>query len=103
MISRAFTLCVPFVGSLAIYWAPLPMVALGIPTVLAGILALVLPETSGKDLPQTIQEADQVQISSILFYDEQSRKLDSFTKMNLIFFCNMASFYNDRRNICLVK
>jgi len=36
------------------------MVALGVPTVLAGILALVLPETAGKDLPQTIHEADQV-------------------------------------------
>ncbi len=66
MISRAFTLCVPFVGSLAIYWTPLPMVALGIPTVLAGILALVLPETAGKDLPQTIQEADQVQVELVI-------------------------------------
>ena len=60
MVSRIFTLCVPFVGSLAAYWKPLPMVALGIPTVLAGVLALVLPETSGKDLPQTIYESDQV-------------------------------------------
>jgi len=41
----------------------LPMVALGIPTILAGILALVLPETAGKDLPQTIQEADQVNLN----------------------------------------
>jgi hypothetical protein len=60
MISRIFTLCVPFVGSLAVYWEPLPLVVLGIPTVLAGLLALVLPETSGKDLPQTIQEANLV-------------------------------------------
>jgi hypothetical protein len=63
MIARIFTLCVPFVGSLAIYWKPLPLVALGVPTALAGLLALVLPETAGKDLPQTIQEADQNRMS----------------------------------------
>jgi hypothetical protein len=40
MISRAFTLCVPFVGSLAAYWKPLPMVALGIPTVLVSISSI---------------------------------------------------------------
>jgi len=60
MISRIFSLCVPFVGSLAVYWKPLPLVVLGIPTILAGLSALVLPETSGKELPQTIQEANLV-------------------------------------------
>ena len=63
MISRLFTLCVPFIGSMAYYWQPLPMVALGVPTVLAGILALALPETSGRDLPQTIYEANQIEMS----------------------------------------
>jgi MFS transporter, OCT family, solute carrier family 22 (organic cation transporter), member 4/5 len=67
MISRIFTLCVPFVGSLAVYWKPLPLVVLGIPTVLAGILALVLPETLGKVLPQTIQEANLVSSFLIQF------------------------------------
>jgi len=66
MISRIFTLFAPFVGDLAIYWKPLPMIVLGIPTVLAGLLALTLPETSGKELPQNIQEADMV--SSLLFW-----------------------------------
>ena len=70
MISRVFTLCVPFVGALAVYWTPLPMVVLGIPTVLAGFLALVLPETAGKDLPQTIEEADQVSIFISKFHDK---------------------------------
>jgi len=60
MISRIFTLCVPFVGALAVYWKPLPLVVLGIPTILAGLLAPILPETSGKYLPQTIQEANLV-------------------------------------------
>ena len=62
MVSRIFTLCIPFVGALAIFWKPLPMVVLGIPTILSGILALILPETSGKDLPQTMEEADMVTI-----------------------------------------
>jgi hypothetical protein len=83
MISRAFTLCVPFVSSLAIYWAPLPMVALGIPTILAGILALVLPETAGKDLPQTIQEADQVNLNQSYPLANDSRKLVGFTNLIL--------------------
>jgi hypothetical protein len=63
MISRIFTLFAPFVGGLATYWKPLPMVVLGIPTVLAGFLAMMLPETAGKYLPQTIQEADMVSYS----------------------------------------
>ena len=46
----------------SIFWKPLPMVVLGIPTILSGILALILPETSGKDLPQTMEEADMVTI-----------------------------------------
>ena len=62
MISRVFTLCVPFVGSLALFWAPLPMVVLGVPKVLSGLLAITLPETCGKDLPQTLEEADMVTI-----------------------------------------
>ena len=39
------------------------MVALGVPTVLAGLLAIVLPETAGKDLPQTMYEASQNRMS----------------------------------------
>jgi len=60
MIARLFTLCVPFVGALAQFWTPLPLIVLGIPTILAGVLATILPETSGKELPQTILESDQV-------------------------------------------
>ena len=50
-----------FVPVLAIYWSPLPMVVLGVPALLAAILSLHLSETSGKDLPQTMKEAEELE------------------------------------------
>jgi OCT family organic cation transporter-like MFS transporter 4/5 len=60
MIARAVGLGAPFIGTLAKYWQPLPLLLLGIPTCLAGILAGLLPETKGQHLPQTISQADRL-------------------------------------------
>ena len=49
-----------FVPVLAQYWQPLPMLVLGVPALLAGILSFHLQETSGKDLPQTMKEAHNI-------------------------------------------
>jgi OCT family organic cation transporter-like MFS transporter 4/5 len=62
MVARIFCLCAPFLAPLSSYWQPLPMLILGIPTVISGFLTLMLPETSGKDLPQTMKEAKQLEL-----------------------------------------
>jgi putative MFS transporter len=60
MISRIFGLCASFVGALAKYWQPLPLLVLGIPTIVSGILAAFLPETANKILPQTMSQANSL-------------------------------------------
>jgi hypothetical protein len=56
-VARLFGLVCPFISYLAVYWKPMPMVILGLPLTLVGIMMyFVLPETAGKDLPQNMQE-----------------------------------------------
>ena len=56
-IARVFGIVCPFVANLAVFWKPLPMVALGIPSLIAaGLIITFLPETAGKELPQNMAE-----------------------------------------------
>ncbi|XP_012268092.2 carcinine transporter-like [Athalia rosae] len=48
----------PYIIELAKVWEKLPMITLAIVSILATILVLFLPETSGEDLPQTLQEGE---------------------------------------------
>lgn len=64
MISRIFGLCASFIGTLAKYWQPLPLLVLGLPTIVAGILAAFLPETANKILPQTMSQANSLNSAS---------------------------------------
>ena len=50
-------ICANLVGLLAPFWFPAPMVVMGIVAVIAGALALKLPETVGNKLPETMDEA----------------------------------------------
>ena len=54
--ARIFGLVCPFVATLAIYWKPLPMLVLGLPSLIAGSMAFFIPETKGKVLPQTMKD-----------------------------------------------
>ena len=54
--ARIFGLVCPFVATLAIYWKPLPMLVLGLPSLIAGSMVYFLPETKGKELPQTMKD-----------------------------------------------
>ena len=45
------------IGLLATYWTPAPMLIMGIVAVVAGTLALLLPETVGTKLPETMEDA----------------------------------------------
>ena len=55
-IARVFSLLCPFVATLAAYWKPLPMLILGVPGIIAGILTFWLPEMKGVELPQNMKD-----------------------------------------------
>ena len=59
MVSRAFCACAPFLGHLAKMWEPAPMVIIGVPLLISGLLVLKLPETFNKELPQTISKTHE--------------------------------------------
>jgi OCT family organic cation transporter-like MFS transporter 4/5 len=70
MVARTFGLCAGFVGRLATVWTPLPMLVLGVPSLVAAALALTLTETSGVDLPQNMAQAEKM--------DKSGRKWPNF-------------------------
>ena len=49
----------PFVNMLSDYWTPLPLIIYGVLAFTGGTMALLLPETLGKELPDTIQEGEE--------------------------------------------
>ncbi|XP_066270962.1 organic cation transporter protein-like [Branchiostoma lanceolatum] len=60
MSARVGGMVAPFVNLLGSYWAPMPYVIFGGVSIAAGLLALLLPETVGKELPSTIEEAENI-------------------------------------------
>ena len=69
-VSRIFCACAPFLNPLAKLWHPLPMLIIGIPIILSGMLASRLPETYNEDLPQTIKGASALEKRQINPNDE---------------------------------
>ena len=61
MISRIFGTVASFVATLSVYWKPLPMLLLGCPCLIAGVLVYFIPETKQCKLPQTLDEADRME------------------------------------------
>ncbi|KAI0213623.1 Organic cation transporter protein [Lamellibrachia satsuma] len=59
MHARVGGLIAPFVTELGrLFWKPLPMIVFGCASLLAGVLALLLPETFNQHLPDTIEDAE---------------------------------------------
>ena len=56
-VARFGGIAANLIGLLAAYWGPAPMVVMGIVAVIAGTLALRLPETVGNKLPESMDEA----------------------------------------------
>ena len=61
-VARIFSLLCPFVATLAAYWKPLPMLILGAPTMIAGILTFWLPEMKGVELPQNMKDTVKTEV-----------------------------------------
>ena len=60
-VSRVFGLLAPFVARLAIYWKPLPMLILGVPSLFSACLVYFLPETKYIELPATMKDAEKLE------------------------------------------
>ena len=58
MSSRVGGILAPLILLLGDYWEPLPYVVFGSLAVLAGLTSLLLPETKGKPLPETLEEGE---------------------------------------------
>ena len=48
----------PILLTLVSVWEPLPYFVFGILEIIAGVVALLLPETLGKNLPDTLDEGE---------------------------------------------
>ena len=56
------------------YHPYIPAVVFGVNALLAGILAILLPETQDRELPYTIEEAEKLEISSFKFRKAEVKK-----------------------------
>merc|ERR1719445_436289 len=63
-ISRIFCALAPFLKPLSQIYQPLPMLVIGVPILISGGLALKLPETFKKELPQTMKTAKELEVNS---------------------------------------
>jgi len=58
MCARVGGILCPYINMLADVWTPIPLIIYGLLALSGGLLALLLPETLGKKLPDTIQEGE---------------------------------------------
>ena len=63
-ISRIFCAMAPFLKPLSKIYQPLPMLVIGVPILISVGLALRLPETFKKELPQTMKTAKDLEVNS---------------------------------------
>lgn len=56
MCARIGGMLAPQILELNRFWGPLPLILFGGLAIFSGALALLLPETSGKPLPQTMED-----------------------------------------------
>ncbi|XP_066267297.1 organic cation transporter protein-like [Branchiostoma lanceolatum] len=74
MSARIAGIIAPFAIMIGDLWNPLPLLIFGTMSLVAGGLALLLPDTMGKPLMQTIEEAEQ--LGKKTQTDEEDGKLD---------------------------
>ncbi|CAB0009618.1 unnamed protein product [Nesidiocoris tenuis] len=56
--ARVGGILAPYVNIMVEIWTPLPMIVFGVMAFISGASALLLPETLGKDLPETIADGE---------------------------------------------
>ncbi|XP_047493496.1 organic cation transporter protein-like isoform X2 [Penaeus chinensis] len=68
MCARIGGIIAPFVASLAHTYKPLPLLVFGSLSIVAGLLVVLLPETVGCELPQTIPESERFGSDQSIWY-----------------------------------
>ena len=59
MCARIGGILCPYVNLLKDFWAPLPLMIYGVCAIAAGLLSLLLPETMGRELPETLKDGEE--------------------------------------------
>jgi hypothetical protein len=74
------------------YWAPLPLMATGAACVAAAALALQLPETSCRPMPQTVSDAEALIIDTSLW--RWVCMMVMAVNVSVVFFCMPCLIFN---------
>ncbi|XP_054714521.1 organic cation transporter protein-like [Uloborus diversus] len=64
MCARFGGIIAPFINEMRKLYSPLPMIIFGAASIISGFLALALPETHNRQLPESIEEAESLNNSS---------------------------------------
>ncbi|XP_045136742.1 organic cation transporter protein-like isoform X4 [Portunus trituberculatus] len=68
MCARIGGILAPFISSLATIYQPLPLLVFGVLSIISGLLIILLPETVGCELPQTLQESEDFGSDQSIWY-----------------------------------
>ncbi|KAK8386156.1 hypothetical protein O3P69_010703 [Scylla paramamosain] len=68
MCARIGGILAPFISSLASIYQPLPLLVFGVLSIISGLLIILLPETVGCELPQTLQESEDFGRDQSIWY-----------------------------------
>lgn len=68
MFARVGGMIAPHVASLSVIYKPLPLLVFGFISILSGCLIVLMPETMGCELPQTLQESEEFGIDQPIWY-----------------------------------
>ena len=58
--SKIGGLTAPFIAGLQSYLSYIPLLVFGVSSLIGGVLAVILPETLGAPLPQTLDQVDKM-------------------------------------------
>ena len=56
--SKIGALAAPFIGGLEIFHQSIPLLVFGVSSLIGGVVAVILPETLGAPLPQTLEQVN---------------------------------------------
>ncbi|XP_022103973.1 organic cation transporter protein-like [Acanthaster planci] len=79
MVGRVSGILCPIILLLGKYWEPLPLCVFGGSSLLAGVLSLMLPETLGYDIPDTIEEGEKFGSNQGFYLCNKSNQIDDNT------------------------
>lgn len=81
MVARFGGILAPYINVLADIWKPFPLIIFGTLAFIGGLLSLYLPETLGKELPETIEEGENFGKKTRL-PDVELANMDELKKLN---------------------